>query len=233
MTDDLETEGFQAQNEAVLDLNAALEELSRTGQIAARSLSDVFAQSGADMQRAIGSATEEGQQALTRLSEAGAGLSEIGTILSDSLEQAARTGELRLSDMVRTISRSMAELALDQWVLAPLAQSFDAQTQSSSAPLASGFFAGLGGLFQSAFEGVLGHRELGGPVLAGEAYLVGERGPEIFSPHSAGTITPLAEAPPINITIQTQSSPVEAVRQSERQIAAALARAVQQGRTSL
>ena len=33
-----------------------------------------------------------------------------------------------------------------------------------------------------------GHRASGGPVLGGSAYLVGERGPEIFMPASAGRI---------------------------------------------
>lgn len=34
-----------------------------------------------------------------------------------------------------------------------------------------------------------GAREFGGPVTAGKSYLVGERGPEIFTPNSAGGIT--------------------------------------------
>jgi len=35
-----------------------------------------------------------------------------------------------------------------------------------------------------------GHRAGGGPVAAGESYIVGERGPELFVPASAGSITP-------------------------------------------
>jgi len=35
-----------------------------------------------------------------------------------------------------------------------------------------------------------GERALGGPVTAGKSFLVGERGPEMFSPRSAGTIIP-------------------------------------------
>ena len=34
-----------------------------------------------------------------------------------------------------------------------------------------------------------GAREFGGPVSNGKSYLVGERGPEIFTPNSAGSIT--------------------------------------------
>lgn len=38
--------------------------------------------------------------------------------------------------------------------------------------------------------GLDGHRAMGGPVAASSAYLVGERGPEIFVPDTAGTIVP-------------------------------------------
>jgi TP901 family phage tail tape measure protein len=38
--------------------------------------------------------------------------------------------------------------------------------------------------------GALGRRAKGGPVLAGQSYVVGELGPEIFAPRSSGTIIP-------------------------------------------
>ena len=38
--------------------------------------------------------------------------------------------------------------------------------------------------------GVDGKRAAGGPVRAGGTYLVGERGPELFTPNSSGNITP-------------------------------------------
>jgi len=37
---------------------------------------------------------------------------------------------------------------------------------------------------------VAGRRENGGPVAGGSTYLVGERGPELFTPGSSGSITP-------------------------------------------
>jgi hypothetical protein len=36
----------------------------------------------------------------------------------------------------------------------------------------------------------VGHRALGGPVTAGASYMVGERGPELFTPRISGRITP-------------------------------------------
>jgi len=46
---------------------------------------------------------------------------------------------------------------------------------------------GLGGDDKPAVDG---KRAAGGPVSAGKTYLVGERGPELFSPSNAGVITP-------------------------------------------
>lgn len=43
---------------------------------------------------------------------------------------------------------------------------------------------------QPIVPGVVGHRAAGGPVDAGFAYLVGERGPELFVPGANGTIVP-------------------------------------------
>ena len=51
------------------------------------------------------------------------------------------------------------------------------------APLANSLFPGGGSFLDGA-------RAMGGPVLAGGRYLVGENGPEIFEPHGSGRIIP-------------------------------------------
>jgi hypothetical protein len=57
-------------------------------------------------------------------------------------------------------------------------------------------FVGLGSSIKGVFTGgdgpapIDGARASGGPVSAGKSYLVGERGPEIFSPSSSGSIIP-------------------------------------------
>ncbi len=53
------------------------------------------------------------------------------------------------------------------------------------APVARAVNNGINNLF-----GINGARANGGPVMAGGSYLVGERGPEIFSPSSSGRIIP-------------------------------------------
>jgi hypothetical protein len=46
---------------------------------------------------------------------------------------------------------------------------------------------GIGNLIENAFGG---KRAMGGPVVGGNSYLVGERGAELFTPSQSGTITP-------------------------------------------
>jgi hypothetical protein len=41
-----------------------------------------------------------------------------------------------------------------------------------------------------ALDNYFGHRALGGPVTGGRSYMVGEHGPELFTPMGGGTITP-------------------------------------------
>ncbi|WP_292980247.1 MULTISPECIES: phage tail tape measure C-terminal domain-containing protein [unclassified Oceanicaulis] len=147
----------------------------------------------------------EGTLAAHALSEA---FESAGRDIANSLEGAARSGELSFSALAEQIAQSFAQIALDQFVLQPV--------------------SGLLGNAASLLGGVLGQRAEGGPVLAGERYLVGERGPEVFTPSQSGAISALGAAP-ISITINTQGGPLESVRRSESQIAAAVARAVQRG----
>jgi hypothetical protein len=74
------------------------------------------------------------------------------------------------------------------------------------------------GSYQSEFDlltlaGISGARENGGPVMAGGSYIVGEKGPELFTPSSSGNITPNGAmgGNTINITVQG-ADPNEVVR---------------------
>ena len=61
------------------------------------------------------------------------------------------------------------------------------------APLADALFGGkspIDLLSATPFAGIDGARAMGGPVLAGGTYLVGENGPELFRPQSSGSIVP-------------------------------------------
>jgi phage-related minor tail protein len=79
-------------------------------------------------------------------------------------------------------------------------------------------------------------RATGGPVSPGQAYLVGEQGPELFVPSSAGSITPNSQigggARNVNVAISVQTpaggDAAQSLQRSTRQIASAVRRALTQ-----
>lgn len=102
-----------------------------------------------------------------------------------------------------------AGLVSAAWTPAAIAASIATMGQASaigttafSAALAAGTAASVAassiGSFASSFMssfagaagGIAGARAMGGPVAGGKSYLVGERGPELFTPNSSGFITP-------------------------------------------
>jgi hypothetical protein len=98
---------------------------------------------------------------------------------------------------------------------------FKTQGPAAAIELADWIFRGaeFGGLSPEDALGLAGistlpARALGGPVMGGSSYLVGEQGPELFTPSSAGNITPnhaLGGGGTINITV-TSADPNEVVR---------------------
>ena len=82
----------------------------------------------------------------------------------------------------------------------------------------------------SSLSDLVGARAAGGPVNAGGAYLVGERGPEMFIPNSGGSIASAGMAPPVTININMPTGAgLNDAKRSSAQVSAALARAVYRG----
>ena len=122
--------------------------------------------------------------------------------------------------------RSLARAAADGEVsLAELARAVLAAVNAASGSSGGG---GLGEaiarVVQSAFSG---SRADGGAVLGGGAYLVGERGPEVFRPGGAGVIEPVGGSG-ITVNVRVDGGAPGLMR-SEAQIAQMLARAVSLG----
>lgn len=98
----------------------------------------------------------------------------------------------------------------------------------------SGDEGGIGGLLAGGFGALLGlpGRATGGPVAPGRGYLVGERGPELFVPTSAGRVE--AAAPSrrsdvrvaINLAAPRGTTTPTALARSSRQVASAVRRAL-------
>jgi hypothetical protein len=92
---------------------------------------------------------------------------QIGSSIGNNLENAIMTG-MKFKDVVRAIIQDMIRLAIQKTIVNSLT-------------------GGFGSMFGSLFGG---GRALGGPVKAGTSYLVGEKGPELFTPGMSGNITP-------------------------------------------
>lgn len=137
--------------------------------------------------------------------------------ISQGLISAAETGKASFGDMVNAILRDLQRLAFRRFVTAPLNNLFSSL---------------FGGLFSFG-----GARAGGGAVAGGQAYLVGERGPELFVPDSAGRIGAKAATSgdrPFVINFNfPPGTDVSGFQRSEGQIAAMVVRATARGRRNL
>src|SRR5690606_24438170 len=123
-----------------------------------------------------------------------------GRGLKDALVDAMTGIEVRWDDMLR---RMIANAALDQ------------------------LFALLGTLggpvgHVARFLGFGGARAEGGPVFPGKAFLVGEKGPELFVPGATGRIIPNASGTTINVDARGAHDPVAVEQAVERGVRAAV-----------
>ncbi len=83
-----------------------------------------------------------------------------------------------------------------------------------------------GGILGTLFEGALAN---GGPAMAGKSYLVGEEGPEIFTPGVSGTVTPNHALGGSNIVVNVDAkgSSVQGDDQQGKALGQAIGAAVQ------
>ena len=106
------------------------------------------------------------------------GFARAGTVLERGLLSAIRRGGLGFDDLKRIALQTLNEIAA-QAIKAGIGGLFGGGAPSSGGGLSSILTGAIGGLF-----GLPG-RATGGPVSPGAAYLVGERGPEVFVPAAA------------------------------------------------
>lgn|SRR5690606_7033509 len=146
--------------------------------------------------------------------------------LREPAERAAQSIETAFGQAGESLARSLARAAADGEVsLADLARAVLAAVNAAAG---QGGRGSLGEAVAAVLSGVFGGgRADGGPVAPGAAYLVGERGPEVFRPHAAGTIEP-ASAGGVTVNVRVDGG-APALLRSEAQIASALARAVMLG----
>ncbi|MXO91227.1 tail tape measure protein [Pontixanthobacter aquaemixtae] len=155
----------------------------------------------------------------------GEGFGRAGNILERGLLSALRKGSLGFEDLKRTATQVLDQIAAQALQLG-LDQIFGGSQGSG----------GLGDIFGGLVGSLFGlpGRATGGPVSPGRGYLVGERGPELFVPTSAGRVETMQPARAVGrdvrIAIQLSqprgtSAPV-ALQRSSRQVASAVRRAL-------
>nr|WP_312449236.1 phage tail tape measure protein [Brevundimonas naejangsanensis] len=150
--------------------------------------------------------------------------------LKEPAERAAASIEDAFGRAGASLTRSLARAAADgQVTLAELARAVLNAVNAAAGVRGGG---GLSGAIAAAMGGFGGARADDGPVLGGGAYLVGERGPEVFRPAGAGTIEPMGGhsgsggGVTVNVTVDGGA---EGLLRSETQIARMLARATALG----
>ncbi len=143
----------------------------------------------------------------------GRGAEAAGRGIESALRRAARSGRIEFEDLARVAARALGEVA-------------------AAALKLDGGGAGLGGVLGGAV-GALGlpGRATGGPVAPGRAYLVGERGPELFVPTSSGRVETGGGARggvnvTVNVAVPREAGP-QFMRETGRQVARDVRRALQ------
>lgn len=150
------------------------------------------------------------------------GFARAGTVLERGLLSAIRRGSLGFDDLKRVALQTLNAIAA-QAVHSGIGGLFGGQQGSASGGLGTILTGAAGALF-----GLPG-RATGGPVSPGAAYLVGERGPEVFVPTSAGRVeTAAGRGRDVRVSIQIAppkgSDAPAALRRSSRQVASAVRR---------
>ena len=101
--------------------------------------------------------------------------------LSSAIDNFVKTGKLNMKDLARSIIQDLIAIQMKAATLRFLNYMFSSYAGSTSSYNASG------GMSEHVFNP---NRADGGPVDGGKIGLVGERGPELFVPRTAGTIIP-------------------------------------------
>lgn len=151
------------------------------------------------------------------------GFDRAGAGLERGLLRAIRSGSLGFEDLRRTAFQVLDQIAAHA-LQSGINSLFDQESGS------------IGGLISGTVGSLLGlpGRATGGPVSPGQAFLVGESGPEIFVPSSAGRIESdfgnQSGPREVNVAIQLNTprsvTAPTALQRSSRQLASAVRRAI-------
>jgi phage-related minor tail protein len=150
----------------------------------------------------------------------GSSVNRAGALIENALGRAIRTGKFGFEDLKRVALSVLAEIAN------AAVRSALGGDQNSGGGGSGGGLASAGASILGALLGLPG-RATGGPVSPGRAYMVGERGPELFVPTSSGTVVAPTQSGTRDVRISIAvnapaGSAPEALARSSRQVARAV-----------
>jgi phage-related minor tail protein len=157
----------------------------------------------------------------------GGGFAKAGDVLERGLLSAIRRGSLGFDDLKRAALQTMDEIAA-QALRSGIGSLF------AGGAAAAGGGGGIGQLLSGVVGSLFGlpGRATGGPVAPGRGYVVGERGPELFVPTSAGRVEMPASGGTRDVRVSIQlaaprgTTAPTALRRSSRQVASAVRRSL-------
>jgi phage-related minor tail protein len=135
--------------------------------------------------------------------------------VSSTIARAALSGKTSIDQLVNAVLADFDRIATSQFIVKPI--------------------EGVVSSLISSLLPISGARASGGPVGAGGSYLVGEQGPELFTPSADGAITSnanLAQARP-SVVLNVQTQDASSFLKSQTQIAAMMSRALARGQRNL
>ncbi len=157
------------------------------------------------IQREAVAAMEELERAERRVEESASRTSdtvrELGLTFSSAFEDAIVKGE-KFSSVLQGLLQDITRILARKVITEPLGNAISSGLTSAGA---GSWLDSIGGAISGLF------RAEGGPVAAGQPYIVGERGPEWFVPDRGGTVLPNGTAPAgasitTNITIDARGA---------------------------
>jgi hypothetical protein len=126
---------------------------------------DVYSRAVLDAADQFDPLAEKGKDTFQELRDAMAGW---GNDFTNVMADAVMTGKFQFNDMANSIIKDLIRIQVQKSITDPLIK------------MGTSFLDGI----------ISGTRATGGPVTGGNSYLVGENGPEIFTPGMSGGITP-------------------------------------------
>lgn len=103
--------------------------------------------------------------------------------MTDALVQFVQTGKLNFHNLINSMIADLARLIIQQQIAGWATQLVGAFAGAGSGSVNTSGISETSG-------GWVGPRAAGGSVFSGSPYLVGEQGPEVFTPATSGVITP-------------------------------------------